>query len=98
MSREKRFIFDGEKLRYWRDRRGYSLRQLAEVAGVPYTRIVRLEKSKQQPSWDIACKLSRALLVSLEEFRKETAEESEEYAAPAGASELRDECSVSATG
>ena len=37
-------------LRYWRDRRGYSVRELARRAGVGYVTIVRIENDLMSPT------------------------------------------------
>ena len=51
------------RLREWRERRGYSLRRLAECAGVHFTTIVRVEQDEISPTLALLEKLARALEV-----------------------------------
>ena len=48
-------------LRKWRDRRGYSVRELAKRAGVGYVTIVRIENGHVSPTVAMLEKLAKAL-------------------------------------
>jgi transcriptional regulator with XRE-family HTH domain len=55
-------------LRQWREKRGYSVRQLAERAGVSYVTIVRIEGGKLSPTVALLEKLAAALAIGVREF------------------------------
>ncbi len=55
-------------LRYWRERRGYSVRGLAKVAGVGYVSIVRIENGHMSPTVAMLEKLAEALGISVRDF------------------------------
>ena len=55
-------------LRHWRDRRGYSVRQLAERAGVGHVTIVRIENGHMSPTVVMLEKLAKALGISVRDF------------------------------
>jgi transcriptional regulator with XRE-family HTH domain len=55
-------------LRQWRERRGFSVRQLAERAGVSYVSIVKVENGRMSPTVALLEKLARALEISVREF------------------------------
>lgn len=48
-------------LRSWRERRGWSLRQLGELSGVSYVTIQRIEAGTMSPTVATLAKLARAL-------------------------------------
>ncbi|MBS1985427.1 MAG: helix-turn-helix transcriptional regulator [Bdellovibrionales bacterium] len=50
-----------ERLRYWRERRNYSQKELAERSGVHATRISRIESKQSQMGRKCALKLAQAL-------------------------------------
>lgn len=56
------------RLKKWRSRRGYSLRQLAERAGVSYVTIVRIEQGQISPTVAMLEKLAKALKIHITEF------------------------------
>jgi transcriptional regulator with XRE-family HTH domain len=56
------------RLREWRQRRGYSLRGLAERAGVHFTTIVRIEQDGMSPTLALLEKLAAALGVRLRDL------------------------------
>jgi XRE family transcriptional regulator of biofilm formation len=57
----------GDRLRRERDKKGWSVRQLARTAKVPFETISRLENSKQRsPSLPVAMRLARTLGVTLD--------------------------------
>ena len=57
----------GERLRRLRDKRGFSVRQLARLAAVPHETISRLENHQQRhPSLPVAMRLAKALGVTLD--------------------------------
>jgi transcriptional regulator with XRE-family HTH domain len=49
------------RLKYWRELRGYSLRELADKSKVPYSAISLLENLKREPQGRTARKLAAAL-------------------------------------
>ena len=55
-------------LRHWRDKRGFSVRQLAERAGVSYVTIVKIENGRMSPTVALLEKLAQALEISVREF------------------------------
>ena len=56
------------RLREWRDRRGLSLRTLAEKAGVSYVTIVRIEGGALSPTVAMLEKLATALDIDVRDF------------------------------
>ncbi len=56
------------RLRDWRTRRGYSIRQLADRAHVSYPTITRIERGTMSPTVDMLEKLARALKVHITEL------------------------------
>ena len=55
-------------LRHWRERRGYSVRGLAEQAGVSYVTVVRIEMGRLSPTVTMLEKLAKALEVDVRDF------------------------------
>ena len=55
-------------LRHWRERRGYSVRELARRAEVGYVSIVRIEQGQMSPTVAMLEKLAGALGISVREF------------------------------
>ncbi len=56
-----------ERLKRIREKRGWTLRELAEHSGVPYETIYRCERgTHQEPRVSVAAQLARALGVSLD--------------------------------
>jgi transcriptional regulator with XRE-family HTH domain len=55
-------------LRHWRERRGYSVRELAERAGVGYVTVSRIENGRMSPTVDMLEKLAKALGITVREF------------------------------
>jgi transcriptional regulator with XRE-family HTH domain len=55
-------------LRHWRDRRGYSVRELARRARVGYVTIVRIENGHMSPTVAMLEKLARALEIDVRDF------------------------------
>jgi transcriptional regulator with XRE-family HTH domain len=55
-------------LRYWRERRGYSLRGLAERARVGFATLHKIEQKQMSPTVDLLEKLARALKVSVRDL------------------------------
>ncbi len=53
------------RLKEWRERRGYSLRGLAEESGVHHMTLFKLESGKLDPQLSTLLKLCRALDISL---------------------------------
>ena len=57
----------GERLKRERQKRGYSARQLARLAGVPPATIVKVESGEREyPSLPAALKIAQALGVTLD--------------------------------
>jgi transcriptional regulator with XRE-family HTH domain len=55
-------------LRHWRDRRGYSVRELARRAGVGYVTVVRIENGHLSPTVAMLEKLAKALGITVRDF------------------------------
>jgi transcriptional regulator with XRE-family HTH domain len=55
-------------LRHWRDRRRYSVRELARRARVGYVTIVRIENGHMSPTVAMLEKLARALEIDVRDF------------------------------
>jgi transcriptional regulator with XRE-family HTH domain len=55
-------------LKEWREKRGLSVRKLAEYSGVHYVSIVKMENGKLDPQISTALKLSAALGISLSQL------------------------------
>jgi transcriptional regulator with XRE-family HTH domain len=55
-------------LRHWRDKRGYSVRQLAERAGVGFVTVSRIENGHISPTVTMLEKLAKALDVDVRDF------------------------------
>jgi transcriptional regulator with XRE-family HTH domain len=53
------------RLKYWREQRGYSLRELADKSKVPYSAISLLENLKREPQGRTVRKLAAALDVEV---------------------------------
>lgn len=56
------------RLKYWRELRGYSLRELADKSKIPYSAISLLENLKREPQGRTSRKLATALDVELTEL------------------------------
>jgi transcriptional regulator with XRE-family HTH domain len=56
------------RLRYWRNRRSLSVRELAKRAGVNYVTIVRIETETMSPTVTMLEKLAGALGVNVRDF------------------------------
>jgi transcriptional regulator with XRE-family HTH domain len=55
-------------LRHWRERRGYSVRELARRAGVGFVTVSRIENGHMSPTVDMLEKLARALRIGVRDF------------------------------
>jgi transcriptional regulator with XRE-family HTH domain len=55
-------------LRHWRERRGYSVRELAERAGVGFVSVSRIEHGRMSPTVDMLEKLAKALGIGMRDF------------------------------
>lgn len=58
----------GLLLRQWRDRRGWSLRELGERAGVSYVTIHKIEAGTLSPTVATLEKLAAALKIAVRDF------------------------------
>jgi transcriptional regulator with XRE-family HTH domain len=56
------------RLREWRERRGYSLRRLANLAGVSFTTVHRIEAGRLSPTIEMLSKLAAALEVDIHDL------------------------------
>jgi transcriptional regulator with XRE-family HTH domain len=56
------------RLRYWRERRGYSMRELGNVAGVEFSTVHRIETGRISPTVAMLEKLARALGIHVRDF------------------------------
>lgn len=56
------------RLKYWRETRGLSLRELAEKSKIPYSAISLLENGKREPQGRTVHKLAQALGVEISEL------------------------------
>ena len=56
------------RLRYWRERRGLSTRELGERASVQFSTIHRIESGRMSPTVAMLGKLARALGIDVREF------------------------------
>lgn len=57
------------RLRALREQAGLSAYALGKKSGVSDQTILNIEAGKNQPGWEVACKLADALGVSVAEFR-----------------------------
>lgn len=55
-------------LRHWRERRDYSVRELARRAGVGYVTVVRIENGHISPTVAMLEKLAKALGITVRDF------------------------------
>jgi transcriptional regulator with XRE-family HTH domain len=55
-------------LRHWRERRGYSVRELARRARVGYVTVVRIENGHISPTVAMLVKLAEALKINVRDF------------------------------
>ena len=55
-------------LRHWRERRGYSVRELARRAGVGFVTVSRIENDRMSPTVAMLEKLARALGINVRDF------------------------------
>jgi len=55
-------------LRHWRDKRGHSVRQLAELAGVGFVTVSRIENGHISPTVTMLEKLAKALDIDVRDF------------------------------
>ena len=55
-------------LRRWREKRGYSVRELAEKAGVGFVTVSRIENGHMSPTVAMLEKLAKALGIRVRDF------------------------------
>ena len=55
-------------LRHWRDKRAYSVRRLAKLAGVGFVTVSRIENGRISPTVAMLEKLAKALEVDVRDF------------------------------
>jgi transcriptional regulator with XRE-family HTH domain len=60
------------RLREWREKRGLSLRKLAELSGVHYVMIARLQTGQGDPQLSTLLKLCRVLDITLNDLIPQT--------------------------
>jgi transcriptional regulator with XRE-family HTH domain len=56
------------RLREWRERRGYSVRELAARAGVGFGTVHRIEKDRMSPTVALLEKLAKALGIDVRDL------------------------------
>ena len=56
------------RLREWRDRRGLTVRELADRAGVSFVTVVKIENDRMSPTVATLEKLADALGIGLRDF------------------------------
>jgi transcriptional regulator with XRE-family HTH domain len=56
------------RLRYWRERRGLSTRDLGERAGVQFSTVHRIEAGRMSPTVAMLEKLAKALGIDVRDF------------------------------
>lgn len=61
----------GQKLRYLREQRGYSLRELAEILGVHYTHLNKIELGQKGVSTDLVLKVAQLFDVTTDQLMKD---------------------------
>ena len=64
----------GQKLRHLRDQRGFSLRELAQLLGVHYTHLNKIELGQKGPSTDLVLKIAHLFDVSTDQLMKDDVE------------------------
>jgi transcriptional regulator with XRE-family HTH domain len=55
-------------LKSWREKRGYSVRELAERAGVSYVTVVKVENGRMSPTVALLEKLAQALGIGVRDL------------------------------
>ena len=55
-------------LRHWRERRGYSVRELARRAGVGFVTVSRIENGHMSPTVEMLERLATALGITVRDF------------------------------
>lgn len=68
MEREEVLIALGERIRYWRQARGYSQQTLGDMVGTSKTCLSGVENGKRNPSVAWLAHVARCLNISLEEL------------------------------
>ncbi len=61
----------GQKLRYLRNQRELTLRQLAEMLGVHYTHLNNIEHGSKGPSTDLVLKVAQLFDVTTDQLMKD---------------------------
>jgi transcriptional regulator with XRE-family HTH domain len=65
----------GPRLRRFREAKGLTQGELAELVGLKYQEVSRYERGVVEPSWPMAVAFADALAISLDELRGEAATE-----------------------
>ena len=55
-------------LRHWREKRGYSVRELAKLARVGFVTVSRIENDRMSPTVAMLEKLARAMEIDVRDF------------------------------
>jgi transcriptional regulator with XRE-family HTH domain len=63
------FVGISGKLKYWREIKGFSQSELADLAGVPLNSLQNWEQGSREPLWSAVVKLAAALGVSTEDLK-----------------------------
>jgi len=53
----------GEKVRYWREDRGFGVNELADAAGISHSLVSAWEHGKTNPGYANACKVAEVLRI-----------------------------------
>lgn len=61
----------GQKLRYLRKQRGYTLRQLAPMLDVHFSQLNNIEHGTRRPSADLILKVAKIFEVSTDQLMKD---------------------------
>ena len=61
----------GSKLHALRNQRGYTLRKLAEILGVHYTHLNKIENGQKKPSTELILKISGQFNVTTDQLMKD---------------------------
>lgn len=78
----------GTALRNARKARGYSLRELAEIAGMPNGQLSQIENDRREPKFITIAPIAEALGISLDDLAKETGYQERSRSVPQSAREL----------
>jgi transcriptional regulator with XRE-family HTH domain len=61
-----------QRLKEWREQRGHSLRQLAEISGVHFVSLARMESGLLDPRLSTLLRITKALGITLNDLMDQT--------------------------